>query len=243
MEIQNNKVPFGATNLNNTKIQIEIEQLFETDFNTAELINYSSIYTLANLTELYGDSNKDNFAYEIYLFTKLIEHHQVVILLLKRGAIATSRSIVRVMIECQLKIIAILNNPDFLNKILDYSDYEEAKMIKNVFDLDKKFNIIKWEELGFKKEDLKYSTKKERLPVDSILCKAAYPTDELNQEGWYSIYRKFSVDIHSNTNSINIYEWNCKSKNFEVSLDLLTETIQVANQSIVQVKEAFERCM
>lgn len=240
-EIQNNKIPFGLVNIDDSQIQSEIESMFNDEIKNGNLLCAQTFVVLGIITKLNEDNYEKYLAYTIFLYAKLIEHHQSIHVLLKRGAISTARSIVRVMIECKLKILAIINEPELLSEIEEYSLSENRKLVNDILQIDKKFSIVNWGELGFEKEELNISKFDKKLNLKDVLCKAAFPHDTMKQSGWYNLYRNFSVDNHSTTDSINVYEWNIKTGNFEVSLDLMLETFQVANASISEVNETFSK--
>lgn len=234
-----NKLPFGLLSLDESGIKAITEDKYSEYLKTCNLINAQSLYTLGLFTENKEYRNNESIAYSIFLFAKLIEHHSCVQMLLKYGAVATSRSIVRVMIECKLQSIALLNDPTIINEILAHSNSEKRKLLNEIIKTGKELNNIDWNELGFEEKDLKIPSANIDLSVKNRLCYAAYPNDSLKQKGWYTLYRLFSVDAHSKTDSLNTYQWNDDIKNFEVSLDLFLETLQVANSTLLEVKDKY----
>lgn len=234
-----NKLPFGLHNLDENAVRSVIEYKYSEDLKSSKLINTQAIMALGLLAEKKESRLNENIAYSIFLFAKLIEHHSCVQMLLKYGAVATSRSIVRVMIGCKLQSLALLNDSYIINEILEHSGSEKRKLLNDIIKLGKEFNIIDWNKLGFGEKDVKIPSADINLSVQNRLCNAAYPNDSMKQKGWYILYRLFSVDSHSKADSLNIYEWNDEIGNFEVSLDLFTETLNVANTTLLEVKDKY----
>lgn len=232
------KLPYGLLSLDESVVKSVIEDEYSEDLKNSNLINAQSLITLGLLTEKRECRSDESIAYSIFLFAKLIEHHSCVQILLKHGAIATSRSIVRVMIECKLQSLALLNDPTTINILLEHSDREKRKLLNDIIKSGKEFNNINWNELGFEEKDLKIPTADKKIHLEA-LCKVAYPNDSLKQKGWYILYRQFSIDSHSTADSLSVYDWNDEIGNFEVSLDLFTETLQVANSTLVEVKDKY----
>lgn len=229
-------VPFGVIHVDDNSIQDKIEKKFSIEFKDSTILNAQSLMTLGLVTERYVGQSKAHIGYSIFLYGKLIEHHQTIQVLLKRGAITSARVLVRAMIECQLNIMSIINKPELFQDIQDFALSEKRKQLTHLLEIDKKFDIVKWSSLGFTEADLNIPTANKKLGIQHELCNAAYPSDSYREMGWYFLYRLFSIDAHSTNDSLNNYEWN-NNGNFEVSLQSLVETIKVADASLLETKD------
>lgn len=132
------------------------------------------------------------------LFLKLLADTEAAVLLLERGIVPQARSMLRIALECSIKLANVCRSEELLKAYILLSEHERLKLIKGI----KRSSSPDFVEFKETHADDLIKEIKERL-VGNPELKLSDFAKEVGMEVYYNAqYRLYSADVHSAPASI-----------------------------------------